>query len=350
MNVALLRLAAQRIVGGKSTSPVDVVRHLLALQGQDLAGGKWAIGVRAPNVTRADVDAALAAREIVRSWPMRGTLHLLAAEDLKWLLALGAPGVITGSQRRRTQLGLDAKTLAKAQDVAERALAGGKRLSRDALIELWNRAGLDAEPHRAYHVIWYLAQHAVLCQGPDEQFVLVDEWIREHRFFDRHGSRFAGHDRDEALGELARRYFTSHGPATLVDLSRWVKLPQRDIKIGLAIASKSLAHDDGYYFAPGLAAPRSAATSCVLLPGFDELILGYSDRTATLGAAHEQLIVPGGNGVFKATIVAGGRVVGTWKKKPGKRLVVEPSPFGKKLPAGLDKAIAAYRRFLGADS
>ncbi|HEY3800956.1 MAG TPA: winged helix DNA-binding domain-containing protein [Kofleriaceae bacterium] len=340
MQVALLRLAAQRIVGGKPATPVDVVRHLLAVQGQDLAGGKWAIGVRAPNVTRADVDAALAARAIVRSWPMRGTLHLLAAEDLKWLLALGAPGVIAGSQRRRTQLGLDAKTLVKAQDVAERALAGGKRLSRDALIDLWNRAGLDAEPHRAYHVIWFLAQHAVLCQGPDEEFVLVDEWIRKHHAFDR----------DEALGELARRYFTGHGPATLADLSRWVKLPQRDLKIGLAIASKSLAHADGYYFAPGLAAPRTAATSCVLLPGFDELILGYADRTATLGAAHEQLIVPGGNGVFKATIVAGGRVVGTWKKKPGKRLVVEPSPFGKKLPAGLDKAIAAYGTFLGADS
>jgi hypothetical protein len=275
----------------------------------------------------------------VRSWPMRGTLHLLAAEDLKWLLSLGAPGVIAGSTRRRNQLGLDAETLVKLRDVAERALAGGKRRSRDELIELWNRAGLDAEPHRAYHSIWYLAQHAVLCQGPDEQFVLVDEWIREHRAFDR----------DEALGELARRYFTSHGPATLADLSRWVKLPQRDLKIGVAVAGKALAHKDGYYLAPDLAVPRSAAKSCMLLPGFDELILGYADRTATLDAAHEKLIVPGGNGIFKATIVSGGRVVGTWRRKPGKKLVVEPKFFAKK-PTGLEAAVAAYTRFLGANS
>ena len=337
MNVALLRLAAQRVVGSELTSPIAVVRHLLALQGQDLAGAKWAIGVRAPDVTVADVDAAFSARAIVRSWPMRGTLHLIAAEDLKWLLALGTPGVIAASHKRRGQLGLDARTLTKARDVAERALTGGKSLTRDQLIELWNRAKLDAEPHRAYHAIWYLAQHGVVCQGPDEQFVLVDEWIREHRTLDR----------DEALGELARRYFTGHGPATLGDLSRWVKLPQRDLKIGLAIAAKQLVARDGMYMAPELAAPKTAAKSCVLLPGFDELVLGYADRTATLAAAHELRIAPGGNGVFKATIVAGGRVVGTWKRTAkAKEIVVEPQPFGK-LPSGLAAAVARYGRFLG---
>ena len=167
--------------------------------------------------------------------------------------------------------------------------------------------------------------------------MLVDEWIRTHRALDR----------DEALGELALRYFTSHGPATLADLSRWVKLPQRDLKIGLGLVAKQLVARDGMYMAPELAVPKTAAKTCVLLPGFDELVLGYADRTATLDAAHEARIVPGGNGVFKATIVVGGRVIGTWKRTAkAKENVVEPTLWGAK-PTQLATAVAAYARFLG---
>jgi winged helix DNA-binding protein len=341
MNLAHLRLAAQRIVATDLASPIDVVRHMLALQGQDLPGAKWSIGVRAPAVTLADVDAALERREIVRSWPMRGTLHLLAAEDLKWMIALGTPGVLAASAKRRVELGLDDKTLGKLRAVVEKALAGGKRLTRQDVIAHWNRAKLDAEPHRAYHALFYLSQTGTLCQGPSEHYVLVDEWIRTHRTLDR----------DEALGDLARRYFASHGPATLADLSRWVKLPMRDLKIGLAIAKPAELALDGttYYLAPDAAdrVPKSVARTTVLLPGFDELVLGYADRTATLDKTHEVRIVPGGNGMFLATIVAGGRVVGTWKRvAKAKEIVIETRPFAK-LPTGLAGAAAAYGRFIG---
>jgi Winged helix DNA-binding domain len=335
MDVAKLRMAAQKLAPDAATStPVAIVRHMLAMQGQDLPGAKWAIGVRAPAITLADVDAAVAARAIVRSWPLRGTLHLVAAEDLKWLLALHAEKTVGTANKRRLELGLDDKTLRKIRDVAERALAG-KRLSRDALIDVWNRAKLDAEPHRAYHAIWHLAHHAVICQGPDEEFVLVDEWIAKHNTYDR----------DEALGELVRRYFIGHGPATLADLARWIKLPQRDLKIGLELAKPALAEHDGMYMAPKLAAAKSPP--CLLLPGFDELLLGYEDRTATIDKARESNIVPGGNGVFKATILAGGRVVGTWKRKDkAKEIVVEPLLWGA-APKGLAEAARAYGQFVG---
>jgi Winged helix DNA-binding domain len=335
MDVAKLRMAAQKLAPNAVTAtPVAIVRHMLAMQGQDAPGAKWAIGVRAPGVTLADVDAALAARAIVRSWPLRGTLHIVAAEDLKWLLALHADKTVGTANKRRLELGLDDKTLRKIRDVAEKALAG-KRLSRDALIDVWNRAKLNAEPHRAYHAIWHLAHHAVICQGPDEEFVLVDEWIAKHNTYDR----------DAALGELARRYFISHGPATLADLARWIKLPQRDLKIGLELARKQLVEVDGMYMAPKLVAAKSPP--CLLLPGFDELLLGYDDRTATIEKARESSIVPGGNGVFKATIVAGARVVGTWKRKDkAKEIVVEPLLWGA-APKGLAEAASAYGRFLG---
>ncbi|HEY1551848.1 MAG TPA: winged helix DNA-binding domain-containing protein [Kofleriaceae bacterium] len=335
MDVAKLRLAAQQLApNAAAATPVAIVRHMLAMQGQDLPGAKWAIGVRVPGVTIGDVDAAIAAREIVRSWPLRGTLHLVAAEDLKWLLELHGMKTLGVANKRRLELGLDDKALRKIRDVAEKALAG-TRLSREALIDVWNRAKLNAEPHRAYHALWHLAHHAVICQGPDEEYVLVDEWIGKHNTYDR----------DEALGELARRYFISHGPATPADLARWIKLPQRDIKLGIELAKGSLAERDGMYMAPELAAVKSPP--CLLLPGFDELLLGYEDRTATIDKARESNIVPGGNGVFKATIVAGARVVGTWKRSvKAKEIVVEPLLWGA-APKGLAEAARAYGRFIG---
>lgn len=361
LSIAERRLVAQRLVGSELDSPVAAARHLLAVQGQDLGGGKWALGARVPGATLADVDAALEARAIVRSWPMRGTLHLLAAEDLKWMLALGTPGVLAATARRRGELGLDPKTLDKARDVVERTLAGGKRLGRAELSDAMVRAKLGTDdPHRAYHMFFYLAQIGCLVMGPPDgaelSFVLVDEWIREHRSYAR----------DEALGELARRYFLGHGPATLADLVRWVKLPQRELKIGVELAKPALeaiVHDgQTYYQSPELAARcaqlgAAKAKAGLLLPGFDEIILGYTDRTATIDKAHEPLVVPGGNGVFLATAVVGARAVATWKKTAkANEVVVELRPFAagaksttgsKSLQKSLAAAASAYARFLG---
>ncbi len=185
---------------------------------------------------------------------------------------------------------------------------------------------------------------ARFCLGPadgrDQSYVLVDEWITTSRELVR----------DEALGELARRYYLSHGPATLKDSARWAKLTMPDAKLGTELAKRALVHRDGYYFDErtlGVKAP----VPVLALPGFDELILGYADRTCTLAEEHAERIVPGGNGVFISTIVAGGRVVGTWARtvKP-KEIAIEARPF-KRLTAvasnGFERAAAAYGAFVG---
>lgn len=329
------RLAAQRLIGSELTSPVEAARWMLAVQAQDLPGAKWALGLRAPGATLAAVDAALAAGTIVRSWPMRGTLHITPAEDLKWMLALMTPRVLASLGKRQGQLGLDAKTLAKARAVVEKVLPG-KPHTRPELFAALDKAKLNAEPHRGYHMLFYLAQTGAICMGPADSYVLVDEWIKTHRALER----------DEALGELARRYFLSHGPATLKDLARWGKLAMGDAKRGLELAKSALAHHDGYYFAEATLS-IDAKVPVLALPGFDELILGYEDRTCTLPAQYAERIVPGGNGIFISTIVANGVVVGTWARtqKP-KELVITAKPFAK-LPPGVAAAFEAYGRFVG---
>src|SRR5690348_5643459 len=179
--VALLRLVGQRIAGPRDGSPADAVRRLLAVQGQDYPGALTSVALRA-GAKRGDVEAALDGGEVVRSWPMRGTLHLVPAEDLGWLLALCGWRAIAGAAKRRERLGLDERDAERAREVATGALSGGRALGRAALLQALADGGVDVSGQRGYHLLWYTAQTGTVVLGPtdgrEQQFVLTEEWIR----------------------------------------------------------------------------------------------------------------------------------------------------------------------------
>lgn len=353
--VGRLRVAGQRIVGSMWKTPVEAVRFMLAMQGQDFPGAKWSIGMRAPGTTSTDVEAAFAAGKIVRSWPMRGTLHVTAAEDLPWMLKLLGARVIDGAKSRRAALNLDQQTLNRARDLAIRCLDGGRALTRHKLLAAFDAGGISTHGQRGYHLLFHLSVTGTLCLGPaigkKQAFVLLGEWVKKPRHLDR----------DEALGELARRYFVSHGPATLADYSRWAKITAKDVRTGLALARKELVelsvNGTTYFMAASaealLATIESHVTESVaILPGFDEYILGYKERGAVLAPTHAGKIVPGNNGMFMPTIVAGGQVRGTWsRKKKATEMVVEPLPFArlsKSERLAFASAAEAWGRFTGS--
>jgi len=328
--VALLRLVAQRLAGEPQPDAAAAVRWLTAVQAQDYRGALTSVALRTRNGTSAAVEAALTAGQVVRSWPMRGTLHLVAAEDLCWLLGLTAPRQVAGAARRRAQLDLDDATVARAGELAVAALAGGRRLRRAELLAEWERAGVSTAGQRGYHLLWHLAQAGTVCLGPvqdgEQLVVLVEEWVPAPR----------RPDRAEALGELATRYFRGHGPATAKDLARWTGLVAADVRTALALARPALealeVDGDEYLLDPRtpelLQACCRRARGVLLLPGFDELLLGYGDRRAVLPAEFADRIVPGGNGMFRPTVVSDGRVVGTWRSVgKGVRRTVEATPF-----------------------
>ena len=328
--VALLRLAAQGLLGPRLPTARDAVAHLLAAQAQDLPGARTSVALRTAGGTTADVRAAQDAGEIARTWPMRGTLHLLATDDLPWMVGLLAGPRAPVPTRRWAELGLDAGLLARARALAEDRLAGGRALLRAELMALWEDAGLPARAGAGYHLLARLAQDGVLCLGPtrgaEDQAVLVEEWIPRPRV----------PDRDEALGELALRYLRGHGPATEADLKRWSGLGLRDVRAGVAVARAQLeAVDVGgveHLMDPGvpdlLARHRAEAEAVRMLPGFDEMVLGYLDRTATVPAEHAGRVVPGGNGVFRGTVLHRGTAVGTWRwEGSGARRRPAPEPF-----------------------
>lgn len=329
--IALLRLVAQRIAGSRFAGASQAVLWLTAVQAQDYRGAITSIALRTESGTRKGVEAAMNDGEIVRSWPMRGTLHFVAAQDLKWMLELTTERLVSGAASRRLALGLNLPAIELARTLAVDALSGGGRLRREELLEIWDHAGLLGVRNRGYHLIWHLAQTATLCYGPasdaEQYIVLLEEWVPNPRRMQT---------RQEALGEWARRYFQGHGPATAKDFARWTGLVAADVKAGVAAAIPHLERmeADGveYFMDPQtpvlLDECRSSAGGVFLLPGFDEYMLGYRDRTAALPAEFATRIVPANNGMFQATVIDAGQVVGTWKRTGrASKQTAEATPF-----------------------
>jgi len=325
-----------------------VVAALGAMQAQDFAGALWYIGLRLRAATEAEVEQAIAERKIVRTWPMRGTLHFVAAADVHWMLDLLTPRILGSARRRAAMLELDAKTFARCEKLFVRELAGNRQLTREAMMLLLEKNKIPTTGQRGYHILWRLAQEKVICFGPRDgkqhTFALLHEWVAAPKKFDRAA----------ALVEIATRYFTSHGPATLPDFTGWTGLSAADARAALEGAAPRLEREkiDGkeYWFPRNAAKTAPVSGGGFLLPGFDEFVLGYKDRSAVLEAKHAQKIVPGNNGMFIPSIILNGRVAGTWQRTVKKSVIITTSGFKRltKTEIGaLKPAAERYGRFIG---
>jgi hypothetical protein len=350
IDIAHQRLSNQRLAGTVFEKPGDVVGWLGAVQAQDYLGSLWAVGLRMRKAVEADIEQALAEKTILRTWPMRGTLHFVAAADARWMLELLTPRIVAGSARRlQQQFGLDETVFARSKDLLVSALEGGKQLQREALYQVLEAGGIAASGQRGLHILSRLAQDGLLCfgarEGKQQTFVLLSEWVPAAR----------SRARDEALAELARRYFTSHGPATIQDFAWWSGLQSADARAGLEMAKPHLEqavfNGRGYWLPSFAPVAKPVPPTAYLLPAYDEYTVAYQDRRAVLDPVYAKL-PQAGNGIFNPTIVIDGQVVGTWRrsfKKDG--LVITPSPFAKLNEAetrALTAAANRYGKFIGA--
>ena len=335
---------------GRPDTVAGVVAWFGAMQAQDMASVLWSLGARLPAFTLDDVNAALERREAIRTWPMRGTVHLVPPADAHWMLDLMGVRALAGAAKRRDTIGLDEKTAERGVEVLAAALAGGRRLTRAQCLAALADGGITLAGQQGYHLLWYASQKGVTCIAPhvgkEQTFALLDDWAPQPN----------RPDREEALGIIALRYFRGHGPATKADLARWTGLTASDAKAGIAAAGDRLTtvRVDGTEMIvdPALAAAEiGPVDDWLALPGFDEYLLGYKDRALMVDAGHLQAIIPGGNGVFQSTVVRGGRVVATWKRTLGKKAVtVDVFPLVPLKPADRRKAEAAfepYAKFVG---
>ena len=329
----------------------DVVAHLLAVQAQDFGQAVWALGLRAPGSTRSDVDAALDERAVVRSWPMRGTLHFSTPDDLRLMLSITAARTMSSVAARHRQLGIDEAVIGRAGEIATGALRGGGSFSRDEFFALLEADGIATSAQRGQHLIWCLAHQGLLCWGPasgsQQAMVLLDEWAPATRELGR----------DEALGEFVLHYVRGRGPVTLKDFCWWSKVTVAEAKAGLARVREQLDEvtigGEPYLVAAGDSerAVSRASGGTFVLPGFDEFLLGYQSRSPAVAEQFAERIVPGNNGIFLPMLVSRGEIVGTWRRSVGpKKVTVTAAPFAHPTPterAGFVRGFGRYADFLG---
>lgn len=342
------RFYNQRIAQEKLELPSQVVTWFGAMQAQDYASVKWAVGLRCSRVTDATIEQAIVSKTIVRTWLMRGTLQVVAASDVRWMLALLAPRIIANSARRYHQLELDDATFAHSYETLTKMLQGGKQLTRSEIMLILEQASISTTGQRGYHILRRAGLEGIICfgliQDKQETFVLLEEWAPHSK----------GMKRDEALAELAKRYFRSHGPATLQDFVWWSGLKVADARAGLEMAKTRLYQEtiggQTYWLIPNNSIPKNPSQTAYLLPAYDEFFLGYKARDAVLDSKCDKQAVSSG-GVFRPMIVIDGQVVGIWKRtlKEGS-VIITPSPFTSLTKAENQALLAAadqYGAFLG---
>jgi hypothetical protein len=340
------RLSNQHLVS-PMRSAAEVVEWFGAVQAQDFYGSLWNIGQRLKSATAVDVEQAIYDRAIVRTWPMRGTLHFVSPKDVYWMLAMLAPRIIQRAKTNYKKFELDDKTFLKSRKLLERALTGNKMLTRTELYEVLQKGKVNIEGERGIHILNNSAMQGLLCVGPrigkQHSFVLLEEWIPEKRVLSK----------EESLAELAKRYFTSHGPATIQDLSWWSGLTLTEAKLAATLAESGIKKEKigtTEYYQGTASSSRSTGIShpvVNLLSWFDEFIIGYKDRSASFDPATSKFIVTPKNGVYSPLILINGKITGSWKAT-GKGSV-DINPYRKLTAAettNLDKVIKRYNRFI----
>lgn len=342
LQIAHQRLSNQHITAKPFDKPSDLVAWMGFVQAQDYLGALWALGLRLGNATEPSIEQALSDRSIVRTWPARGTLHFVAAPDVRWMLELLAPRMIARAAGRYRQLGLDEDTFAQSRIAFSKALKGGNQLPRNAMAQVLESAHISTAGQRGIHILGRMAQEGLICFGPRQgkqhTFVLFEEWLKPVKSMPR----------DQALGELARRYFTSHGPALLQDFVWWSGLTTADAKTGLEIAGPELelleVKGRSYWRSRATTGKPDAPAVAHLLPAFDEYLVGYTDRSAVLDPLYVKQANAGG-GILNPTIVIDGLVVGTWKRVLKKEsVVITPTWFSK--PSDAQKSTLAQAAHL----
>jgi hypothetical protein len=333
---------------GSRRSPVaalEAVRELGALQAQDYDSGMWSVGVRT-GLTLAQVEQAVLDREVVRTWPMRGTLHLVPAEDARWMCRLLARRPLAGLGARYRELGITEDVVALAGQVLDRELT--EPMSRPDVIALLASHGIDPSGQRAYHLVGHHCMTGLLCQGPlrgrQPTFVRIDSWVPHSR----------EPSREEAMSTVVERYVRSHGPVTEKDVAGWLAQPLTFVREALELVADRVVREevDGLTWLTHVdARPPARPGQVQLLPQWDEFLLGYRTREVCLPSRHFDRVVPGRNFAFQPTVVVDGEVCGIWRRRRSNAsTVLGVELFDRASDArwsAIDRAAAAYGRFLG---
>ncbi|MBC7898286.1 MAG: AlkZ family DNA glycosylase [Cytophagaceae bacterium] len=347
-DVVRRRLFLQHLTGPTLTDPVAVIRELGAVQAQDFPGSKWAIAQRAANVTEPELDELFDRGAFLRTHVLRPTWHVVAPEDIRWMLALTGPRVLQKNRTMSHRLGLDGRTVARAMTILQRTMEGGRAADRATLRTALARGRIVAdESQRFAYILMHAELQALVCSGPRRGKQ------QTHALLDERAAPAPARSRDDAVRELTRRYFQSHGPATMQDFTVWSGLTMKDARAGLDAngATFASAPMDGLtWWFPAGDVPAVRGGSARLLPNYDEYFIGFKHRSPLLERlnAHERR--PSWRELLAHLIVMNGQVCGGWRRSGKGEAILTASPVVNLTAAerrAVEREVARYARFLG---
>jgi hypothetical protein len=316
-------IISQQLAGTKFKSAKEIVSWMGAIQAQDYAMAKWAIGVRLPGATNEAIEQAFNSGEIVRTHVMRPTWHLVSSKDVRWMLALTAPHLRKSMKGRHQTMGLTDQLFKRTHSIMEKSLGKNGFMTRPELVAEFNQNKIRPDNLQTIHIMFNAELNGTICNGPmrGKQFTyaLLEERVPKTKTLTK----------DEALATLGLRYFTSHGPATLQDFTWWSGLPAADARAALEMVRPNLIHEkidnQVFWFADSLGSPQ-AIQSVYFLPSYDEFMISYKDRSASLDPKFFSRAITG-NGIFKPIIVVNGKVIGTWSRVIKKNQIILECQF-----------------------
>ena len=346
-DIATLRLVSQQIAEPRLKTAKAIVEWMGAIQAQDYSMAKWAIGVRLPNSTDQMIETSINNGEIIRTHLLRPTWHLASQDDIYWMLDLTAPRIKSVLKSRHNELELTENIVLKSNAIIENALMGGKQLTREELEAELIKAKIATINNRGYHLVVWAELEGLVCSGATKggkhTYALLEERVKRAKTVTR----------EEALAKLARKYFTSHGPASVQDFVWWSGLSVSDAKYALEMVKSEFVSESvgsqTYWLADSFSLPTNDRESVYLLPAFDEFIISYRDRSASLPLTSFNKTVSN-NGIFRPVIVVNGQVAGVWKRTIKKdKVIVETQLFeqaDRNLKTLIERASMQFGNFL----
>lgn len=343
-DIPFYRLYNQRLLQTEFTNPAEVVSWMGAVQSQDFAGAKWAIGLRTRGLIEANVDRAFADGSILRTHVMRPTWHFVTPADIRWMLSLTAARVRALLAYNDYQLELDRVIVKKSNDILTKTLQGGKQLTRTDLGTALQKGKINTDDLRLTQLMIHAELDGVVCsgarQGKQFTYGLLEERVPPAKMLER----------EDAIAELARRYFTSHGPATLRDFVWWSGLSSTDAKIGMQILKSAFesasVNGETYWFHASTITATKGIVRAYLLPNYDEYTVGYTDRSDIFDAAHTDKLDSRGSVLAQHVVLTAGKIIASWKRTLQKKSVtIESKPFVALRKGEMKAIIQAAERY-----
>lgn len=307
-HLAGLRLFNQHISNPHFNEPAGVVKHMVAMQAQDYAGAKWAVGLRTQNANEAVIEKAITEGKILRTHLLRPTWHFVSPVDIRWILALTAPRINAINAGMYKKFEVSNTIFNKTNDILIKAMQGNKHLTRAEITEALNQAGIATDDLRLTILLMHAELDAVICSGGriGKQFT--------YALLDERAPATPALAHEEALTRLATGYFNSRGPATVHDFANWSGLTIADADIGLQNTKGQLISEviaGKTYWMPGNTDIIPVKPKAYLLPAFDEFAIAYKHRDALVNPRY---LVQARHVIFDPVIVVDNQVAGNWKR------------------------------------